>query len=111
MKKFIIATALVCLALLFAIYVIRINRMADLRDEYDALRHQTNAFSKPKQQEQKKFDDGASSDEDIVDQRDDSDESSEDEEDWPDDRDWRPRKRKEIREDGLVKEGDIGLRE
>ena len=56
-------------------------------------------------------DDGASSDEDIVDQRDDSDESSEDEEDWPDDRDWRPRKRKEIREDGLVKEGDIGLRE
>jgi len=103
------ATVLVCLALLFAIKIMRINRTADIRDEYDAMRHQTQAFTKPAKKTKKKLDDDSSSEEDGG-GGDESDEES-DEEDWPDDRDWRPKKRKEVREDGLVKDGDNGTRE
>ena len=104
-----IACGIVACALLMALKIIRMNSMADMKDEYDAMRHQTQAFSMPaKKKEIKKAD--SDSDDDIIVNDDDDDEEESDEEDWPDDRDWRPKARKVIREDGLVKDGDKGHR-
>jgi len=104
-----ICTVLVGACVMVSIRITRYNRVQDAKDEYDAMRHATQTFDAPKEGDKNELF-KADEEDDEMSFEDDDDAESDESEDWPDDRDWRPKDRKVIQNDGKVGNGDVGVR-
>jgi len=96
-----IATVFAVLALLLALRVIKVNKALDAKERYEMVRHANPMFDG--EDIKKPLDDQEGSDESSF-------SSGEEEGMWPDDKDWRPKDRRVLRNDGKVGDGDDGVR-